>query len=144
MPYATIDMLVAKHGESMLVELTDRGDPPTGDIALTVVTQELANTDALIDGFLAGRYRLPLAAPVPPLLAPIAMAIAIYRLHVYSAPEKIEADYKAAIADLDRIAKGTIRLPGAEGVEPPSSGASGVQVTDRARPFTEQNLTGFI
>jgi len=143
MPYATLQQLVDKHGERMLIELTDRADPPTGEIEEDVVARELANADAMIDGYLAARYKLPLAE-LPALLVPIAQAITIYKLHVYSAPEKIAEDYKSAVADLDRIAKGTIRLPGAAGIEPPSSGASGVQTNDRERPFTEGNLKGFI
>jgi phage gp36-like protein len=143
MSYATLQQLIDKHGETMLIELTDRADPPTGAIEESVALRELANADAMIDGYLAARYALPLAE-VPALLPPLAIAITIYKLHVYSAPEKIEADYKAAVADLDRIARGTIRLPGAAGVEPPSSGASGVRTNDRERPFTEENLRGFI
>ncbi len=143
MSYATLQQMIDKHGETMLVELTDRAAPPAGEIEEAVVLQELANTDAMIDGYLAARYKLPLSE-VPALLVPLAIAITIYKLHVYSAPEKIEADYKAAVADLDRIARGIIRLPGAAGVEPASSGASGVRTNDRERPFTEANLKGFI
>lgn len=143
MPYATLQQLIDKCGERMLVELTDRGEPETGEIVESVVDRELANADAMIDGYLAARYQLPLAE-VPALLPPLAVAITIYKLHINSVPEKIEADYKAAVADLDRISRGIIRLPGAAGVEPTSSGASGVLTNDRERPFTETNLKGFI
>ena len=44
---------------------------------------------------------------------------------------------------LGRVAKGEMRLP-VDGVEPEGSGAAGVEVVDRDRPFTEDNLRGFI
>lgn len=142
MTYATLQPLIDRHGEQLLVQLTDRSQPPSGAIDTDIVNQALANTDAVIDGYLAGRYILPLAV-VPPLLADLALAIAIYKLHVYSPEAKIGEDYKLAMAELAKIASGTIRLPVA-GVEPASSGASGVETTDRERPLTAENLKGFI
>ncbi|MDE2595956.1 MAG: DUF1320 domain-containing protein [Sphingomonadales bacterium] len=142
MTYATLQPLIDRHGEQLLLQLTDRAVPPQGAIDTGVVDQALANTDAVIDGYLAGRYVLPLAA-VPPLLADLALAIAIYKLHVYSPEAKIADDYKAAMAELDKIASGKIRLPLA-GVEPAASGSTGVETIDRDRPLTPENLRGFI
>lgn len=142
MTYATQQQLVDRYGERLIVQVSDRADPPAGTIDAAVVANALGQADAVIDGYLAGRYLLPLAA-VPPLLEPIAQAIAIYKLHTYSPEAKIDDEYKAAIADLVRIASGTIRLPAA-GVEPEGNQASGVIATDRARDFTPENLGGFI
>lgn len=142
MTYATLDQLTKRFGERMLLQLTDRATPPAGAIGADVVARALADTDAVIDGYLAGRYRLPLAE-VPPLLADLAQVIAIYKLHPRAPEKKIEDDYRDALAALGKIATGVIRLP-VEGIEPPSSGASGVQTVDRERPFTEANLKGFI
>lgn len=142
MSYASLDQLVERHGERTLLQLTDRSTPPTGEIDTAAVDRALTDTDAVIDGYVAGRYALPLA-DTPPLLADLAQAIAIYKLHSFAPDPKIEQDYKDAIASLLRIAKGEIRLPLA-GVEPESSGSSGVVVVDRERPFTEANLKGFI
>ncbi len=142
MTYATLDQLTTRFGEVMLLQLTDRASPPAGAIDEDVVAQALSETDAAIDGYLAGRYALPLAV-TPALLVPIALAIAIYRLHPYSPEDKITADYKAAIADLDRIAKGTIRLPVA-GLEPQGAASSGVVTIDRERDFTPENMRGLI
>jgi phage gp36-like protein len=141
-PYATLEQLTTRYGETLLLQLTDRASPPAGAIDPDVVGRAIADTDATIDGYLAGRYALPLAA-VPPLLADLAAAIAIYKLHPFTPESKIADDYKAAIADLGRIASGTIRLPAA-GIEPQSSGAGGVETIDRERPLTPENLNGFI
>ncbi|KAK0349325.1 hypothetical protein LTR94_033593, partial [Friedmanniomyces endolithicus] len=66
MTYATQAMLVKRFGERQLVQLTDRGEVPTGQIDADLVAQELANTDAVINGYVGNRYRLPLD-PTPDL-----------------------------------------------------------------------------
>lgn len=142
MTYATLQLLIDRFGERMLIELSDRDDPPAGAIVVAVVSRALADTDAVIDGYIAGRYALPLAE-VPALLADLAAPIAIYKLHRFSVEGKIEQDYKDALATLDKIARGVVRLPIA-GIEPESSGLDGVEVTDRERDFTPENLRGFI
>jgi len=141
-PYITLDQLTDRYGERLLVQITDRAAPPVGSVDTAVVNRALADTDAVIDGYLAGRYALPLAE-VPPLLTDLGQAIAIYKLHMFEPDPKIAQDYKDALASLDRIAKGVIRLP-VTGIEPESSGASGVVTIDREREFTPENLTGFI
>lgn len=142
MSYATLQQLIDRYGARMLVGLSDRGELATGEIDLDVVDRALADADALIDGYLAGRYAMPLAS-TPPLVVDIAQRIAIWNLHTSATDDKIEADYKDARATLKDIATGAVRLPVA-GVEPASSGASGVVTTDRDRPFTNANLKGFI
>ena len=142
MPYVSQAVLVERYGEQLLLQVTDRSAPPAGSIDSDIVDRALADTDAEIDGYLAGRYLLPLA-DTPPLLVDIAARIALYKLHVYSPEKKIEDDYRDALKTLDRIAGGTVRLPVA-GVEPTSSGSSGVVATDRDRDFTPENMRGFI
>ena len=142
MPYASLEDLTDRFGERMLVALTDRADTPTGEVDADVVNRALTDTDALIDGYLAARYALPLDA-VPPLVVDLAQTIAIWKLHTAAPDPKIEEDYKLALKSLEAISKGTIRL-GVAGLEPETSGASGARMTDRERPFTAENLKGFI
>jgi len=142
MSYTSLSQLTDRFGEQMLLGLTDRAAPPSGVIDAAVVNRALADTDAVIDGYLAGRYVLPLAE-VPPLVADLSQAIAIYKLHVYEPDKKIGEDYRDAMAMLDRIGKGVVRLP-VEGVEPAGSQAAGVEAIDRARPLTPETMTGFI
>jgi len=140
--YATLTQLTDRYGLQMLVNLTDRAEEATGEIGAAVIDRALADTDAFIDGFLAGRYALPLAE-TPPLLADLAQVIAVWKLHTHQPDAKIEADYKDARKTLESIARGDVRLPVA-GVEPAGTGGSGARITDRERPFTEANLKGFI
>lgn len=146
MAYATLDQLTTRYTEQLLLQLTDRAVPPAGAIDQAVIDRALADTDAAIDGYLAGRYVLPIGE-TPPLLADLAQAIAIYKLHPFTPNDKIDKDYRDALASLAAIAKGTIRLPlpglGA-GDEPASSGASGVVTTDREPVMTADSLRGFI
>ncbi|NCP19066.1 MAG: DUF1320 domain-containing protein [Erythrobacter sp.] len=142
MSYVDLDQLTDRYGEALLVDLTDRATPATGEIDADVVARAIADTKAVIDGHLAGRYKLPLAE-TPQLVVDLALQIAIYKLHRFTPNDKIKDDYKAAMGLLAKIASGTVRLD-VEGVEPASSGSSGVQTNDRERPFTNDNLKGFI
>lgn len=142
MTYATQALLVGRFGERLLLQVADRADPPAGAIDAGVVARALADTDAMIDGYLAGRYVLPLEA-TPPLLVDLAAAIAIYKLHIFAPEQKIADDYKDAVATLSKISTGTVKLPVA-GVEPAGAGSAGVVTIDRERDFTPENLKGFI
>lgn len=142
MSYASQADLVDRYGEDALIDLTDRADPPAGAIDAGVVTRALDDTDALIDGYLKGRYKLPLASP-PPLLRDLAEQIAIYKLHRNQAADKIANDYQGALKVLAQIAAGTVRLDVA-GVEPEASGTAQVRTADRDRDMTPCNLKGFV
>jgi phage gp36-like protein len=142
MTYATQQQLVDRYGEDMLRKITDRAKPPAGAIDAAVVARALADTDAVIDGYLLGRYQLPLAT-TPALLAELASTIAIYKLHGSTAAEKIADDYNAALRTLREIGQGIVRL-GVAGIEPAASGTEGVRVIDRERDLTPDNLKGFI
>lgn len=144
MTYTTLAQLIDRVGEPMLIDLTDnRADAQTGAVVTAVVDRALADTDALINGYLSARYDIK-SPIVSPMVADIAGAIALWKLHVSTPEDKIKADYEAAIKSLRDIAQGVIRIPDATGLEPSSSGASGVVVTDRERPFTAANMKGFI
>ena len=142
MTYATQDDLLDRYGDAMLIDLTDRAEVATGQIDIETVEKALSAATAEIDGYLAGRYALPVTVQSP-ILNDLACVLAIWRLHIHTPPEKIKADYEAAQKRLREIASGVFRLPLA-GIEPAGTGASGARVTDRARPFTEQKLKGFI
>lgn len=143
MTYATLATLTARFGSAMLVGLTDRAQPATGAIDAAVIDRALTDTDAMIDGYLAGRYVLPLAE-VPPLLADLAAAIAIWKLHPYKPDDKIAEDYRDALRGLRDIAEGRITLNLPSTMVPPTVEGSGARLTDRERPLTAENLKGFI
>jgi phage gp36-like protein len=141
--YATLSDMTARFGAQLLVGLTDRGAVATGEVDEALVTKALADATETVDGYLrAAGYLTPLAA-VPGNVADICLSVAIWKLYITEAPEKIATDYKDAIRALEAISKGVIKLAVA-GVEPPSTGGTGVRVTDRERPLTEATMKGFI
>lgn len=142
MTYATQAQLTDRYGERELIALTDRGEVATGAIDTDVIDRALADTDALIDGYLSVRYDLPLAA-TPVLVTDLALKIAYYNLHISSAAPKVEKDYDDAIATLKQISAGQVQLDIA-GSEPDTSGGGSARLTDRERPFTEENMKGYI
>jgi phage gp36-like protein len=140
--YATLPQLIDRYGEPMLIELTDREDPPTEAIVAAVVDRALADTDAMIDGYLAGRYALPLAE-TPTLLTDLALQIALYKLHRNVASEKVQRDHDAAVRTLRDIASGAVRLSVA-GLEPAGSDAGAVRTNEPDRRLTPGSMRGFI
>jgi phage gp36-like protein len=140
MSYATLTELTERYGAPLLVALT--AEPPADEIDEAVVARALADAGALIDGYLKGRYRLPLPS-TPPLLRDLALAIAFYKLHRQSAAEKVRQDYDDALRVLGHIASGAVRLDVA-GAEPAPSGNEGVRTNDRVPDMTPGNMKGFV
>lgn len=69
----------------------------------------LVDADALIDGYLAGRYSLPLTA-IPPNLPQMACSIARYNLMGDSATERARNDFKDTMAWLKDVEAGRVQL----------------------------------
>lgn len=146
MAYCTLDQLTDRYGEQFLIELSDRGAlaPETPEVDTDLFARAISDAGAEIDGYLLGRYLLPIPNP-PPLLVDLAQRMAIYKAHAAIVPEKIRDDYKDALKTLALIAAGTIRLPGVDGAETVGSGLSGgVQMTEAERPMTVKSMKGYI
>lgn len=142
MSYASQAQLQERFGEKMLRDLTDRATPPAGAIDSAVINRALADTDAMIDGHLLGRYALPLTA-TPDLLRDLALTISIYKLHRVVTDEKIRLDYQDAMRTLAAIANGTVRLSIA-GAEPEGAAAGEVKSNVPQRPLSGGVMDGFI
>jgi phage gp36-like protein len=110
MPYATQADLETRFGTDELAQLTDRVNGTL--VEATVVAAALADADALIEGYLAQRYALPVS-PVPTLLLRIACDVARFLLHGKSAGEKVREAYDDAVKLLRDLAAGRAALPGA-------------------------------
>ena len=143
MAYCTLDQLNDRFGPATLIALTDRADVPTGAVDLDVLGRAVADADAMIDGYLAARYALPLAS-TPALIAVVSQDITLWKLHLGEPSAKVKADYDAALRTLRDISAGAIRIPEASGLDPAAPGTSGVVVTDRERPFAADQMKGFI
>ena len=112
MDYCTLEDIQIRIGTLPLVQLTnDNGDDNQID---TVVCEEaLIYSSTLIDGYLRGKYSLPLDTHFP-LLKVIALDLSIYRLYsrrIYTEIlETISENYKNAIKTLELLKKGVITL----------------------------------
>lgn len=106
--YATRADMVRRFGEEQMILLTDH-DADLGVIDSAVLDQALADASADIDGYLGGRYGLPLPT-VPSILVRICCDIARYHLYDDSAPETVTERHKGAVRYLEKLAAGTISL----------------------------------
>ena len=107
MPYATLTDMTTRYGESEIIEQTDLTG--SGIINPAAVALVLADASALIDGYLASRYSIPLATP-PDLLVSLCCDLARYALYVDAAPDVVVSRRDQAIAALRDIAAGRLRL----------------------------------
>lgn len=141
MTYATPEQMEERFGQRPLVQLTDRDTPPAGTVNATVLARALDDTDAMINGYVASRYALPLAS-TPATLRDIALAIAFYKLHRSAPTEKARDDYRDALKQLADIAGGrlTLDLPD----ETPAAGPGhAVRASSAPRRFTDEALDGY-
>lgn len=116
MNYCTQQDLVTRFGEAEIRQLSDHGG--TGEINTEVVAQAIADATAEIDGYLAGRYALPLAN-IPELLRLYACDIARYRLFEDGAYEQVVDRYNNALRFLRDVAAGRMQLfSSSEGARP--------------------------
>lgn len=115
MTYATPADLIKRFGEKEAIALSDR--ELTGILDEAVLTGALEQAAAEIDGYLGGRYALPLD-PVPRILAGYACDIARYRLCGTGGvvvTEEIRDRYKDAVRFLEWAAQGKVSLGGMPG-----------------------------
>ncbi len=140
MSYATLDDLTDRAGEAELRQIADRNRD--GVVDADVVAAALGDADNLIDGYLATRFALPLAA-VPPIVRTWAVSIARHVLHRNGPPEHVVTDYKDAIAALKDVARGLIALPVAAGAAEPVARPGDVMASHPAEVFTPARLHGW-
>ncbi|MBL8500038.1 MAG: DUF1320 domain-containing protein [Nitrosomonas sp.] len=141
MTYATQQNMIDRFGESELIELTDRGGNDVIDVA--VLSLALVDADATINGYLAARYTLPLANPVPEMLERFACDIARYALYDDEVKEAIETRYKDAIAYLRDVSTGKADLGVSDTSNKPASTAT-AQMSSTTPVFRREDSRGFI
>lgn len=111
MDYCTIDDIETQTSTPTLIQLTS--DDGQEEVDRVVAQEAILYSSTLIDGYLRGRYTLPLDAHFP-LLRILAIDLSIHRLYTRrmrdEMPEVIENNYKNAISTLKDIQKGVISL----------------------------------
>jgi len=139
MTYATQQDLIDRHGADELLQLSDRTG--TGLIDTVVVARALADADAEINGYLAGKYTLPLA-DAPEILVRLACDIARYHLYDGRQSDGVRQRYDDSVKLLKCMSRGEVSLGVAVGEVPPSTSA-GVQFVTSGRVFNRGNLADY-
>ncbi|HYB92396.1 MAG TPA: DUF1320 domain-containing protein [Candidatus Binataceae bacterium] len=144
MSYASPQDMINRYPNRDLVQLTNE-DPTAVTIDTAPLQQALSDASAEIDGYLEGRFALPLADP-PAVLNRLATDIAMYRLQVLRPLHDLEdarRRYDDAIAMLGKVASGELTLGlAADNHEPPVAGAAEA-VEGPGRVFSRGSLKGY-
>lgn len=132
MPYVTVEDYEEAFSASELADLIAGGQD---------FERQEAAASSLIDGYLAGRYVLPLAS-VPDMLRGWALDMVRYRLWSNQAPEEVRRRYEDALQQLRDLAAKRIDLPpGATGT--PQAAAFNYAGESAERVFTMTTLQNF-
>lgn len=130
MTYATREDLEKRYGAA---EIAQR---EAGLDDVTAVATALTDADALIDGYLVGRYTLPLTS-IPSNLVQVAGAIARYNLLGEAATDRARIDFKDALTWLKDVEAGRVRLQSAAPL-PANAPAATVQVNSSPSVFKRE------
>jgi phage gp36-like protein len=121
--------MIARYPNRDLVQLTNE-DPTQTVINTTVIDQALADASAEIDGYLDGRFALPLTDP-PVVLNRLACDVAMYRMQALR-PIHDMADarqrYDDAVQLLVRVARGEVTLGLTEDNLEPAEGLNVIEI----------------
>lgn len=139
--YATQTDLEERFGLAELVMLTDRSEPATGEVDVTVVTRALTDADAEINAYLSARYPVPLAT-APTVVVRIACDVARYFLYEDRVTDLVRKRYEDAVSLLKGIAAGKVSIgPDPAGDQTPVTG--GASFSGKPRVFDRDTMGGF-
>lgn len=141
--YATPDNMLSRFGEQDLALLTEREDSVPGEVNLALLEQALRDASAEIDGYIAGRYVLPLTT-VPAVLERNCCDIARYFLYGDKAPEQVEKRYNAVVKFLTSVSKGDNSLGLATTGETAGQSELVISIKSAGSVFGRKSAKGFI
>lgn len=137
--YATEQDMIDAYGSDAITIAADRDGDGVADPG--VIDEALLFATEFINSYVGAKYALPLSS-VPPVLPPVCVDIALYRLSQRpgAMTDEIKDRYEKVVSWLDRVARGIVSL----GVDPspPSQGGGGVQLVSGPRRFTRDTLKG--
>ncbi|UML94878.1 gp436 family protein [Shewanella xiamenensis] len=141
--YATPDNMLSRFGQQDLTLLTERENSVPGEVNLALLEQALRDASAEIDGYIAGRYVLPLTT-VPAVLERNCCDIARYFLYGDKAPEQVEKRYAAVVKFLTAVSKGDISLGLATTGETAGQSELVISIESAGSVFGRKSAKGFI
>ncbi len=142
--YASVNDMVSRFGREEITRLSQIEDRETDEINNLKVERALLDATALIEGYLRGRYKLPVAEPKSDLIRATCI-IARYDLAktARSEPtEQMQKDYDAMLKWLLDIQKGTVIVDATMVGAGNGVNAYGARFEDRKPIFTPHTLRG--
>ncbi|MCK9514063.1 MAG: DUF1320 family protein [Pigmentiphaga sp.] len=142
MAYATAQDMIDRFSEQQLKEVTD---PDVETIRTEALDRALEDASDEIDGYLEGRYRLPLQSP-PRSLRILACNIAMYRLLTLRQIDVMEDQrkrYEDAVKFLRAVANGDINLGLTADHETVQPAGGPTMREGPARTFSRDRLRGY-
>ncbi len=144
MAYCTAEDLTERLSNDELIQLTD--DAGTGVVNQDIVSRAISAAQDTIDGYLRGRYTVPLVS-VPGLIKNIAADLTAYKLfkrrNQLVVNEAKELMYKKAVAQLKDIQAGVILLETAAGAALPPKPLMKTNKRPSDRIFDKSKLEEF-
>lgn len=143
--FATVSDFIGLFGEAEALQLTRLDTPQADEVNPTVIERALVLATDEAASYLSGAgYCLPLEV-CPPTLKQAALDIARYRLEHISPREDTRQRYEDAIAWLEKIGKGLVRLALPCGAEAAGAeqGAGQVDWASNGRIFTDNRLSEY-
>ncbi|ANH04606.1 gp436 family protein [Shinella sp. HZN7] len=142
--YATVADMIARFGETQMIRLSRPEDRTAETVDVDKVMTALADATGVINGYVRGRYMVPIAAP-PVEIVRATCTLARYDLAQgeHTDPsEEMSRGRKDVITWLENIAKELVHLdlPAAAPAGP--AVGSGPRMSDRPRIFTDETLRG--
>ncbi len=143
--YATVADMTARFGETQMIRLSRPEDRTADTIDAVKVETAITDACAVIDGYIRGRYLVPIAAP-PAEIVRAACILARYDLaqgeHTDPSDEmtKGRAD---VIKWLESIAKELVNLDVPAAMPAGPAVGSGPRMSDRERIMSLDSLRGF-
>lgn len=137
--YLTIEQFVLRAGLDATISLTDENG--SGAVDAARLEAALLDAQAFVDSYLAARYAVPLASPIPSIVVTATYDIALARLYRDALPDNVVARQTAAMRLLADLRSGTATLP----VEtPPAEKPAGIVMFRQAeRRFSRESLGGY-
>lgn len=144
--YATVTDMIARFGETQIIRLSQPEDRTAATVDEEKVNIALADASAVIDGYIRGRYFVPISVP-PAEIVRATCILARYDLsdtERSSPTEEMSKGRADVIKWLESISKELVNLDVPRAlVTGTDQVGSGPRISDRGRVFSQHTLRGF-
>lgn len=142
--YAILDDMIARFGRVEVTRLSQTEDRATDEIDIAKVERAIGDATAIIDGYLRGRYKVPVINPPADLIRATCI-IARYDMAKSDRSDptdQMQKDYDDVMKWLGEIQKGVVKLAAEAASEGKINNNGGARFDDRAAIFTPDSLRG--